>query len=291
MQLIADRKGNITEEHSLQDRILEKCYSHKAGRFLLKPLVTPMVSRLAGAFLDSGFSRFLIRDFIRRHGIDMWDYAPKTYVSFNDFFTRKLADGARKIEKAPEVLISPCDGRLSVYEINDDCHFQVKHTPYTVESLLKDKKLAAEFAGGHVWVFRLCVEDYHRYIYVDQGTIRKYVRIPGVLHTVKPVANEHVPIYQENTREFCILESRHFGRMIQMEVGALLVGKIINHPRGYMVRRGWEKGRFAFGGSTVILITRKDTVQPDGDILKNSLQGMETKVCLGEGVGVSRDRG
>jgi phosphatidylserine decarboxylase len=287
MHLIADRKGNITQENTLQDRILENLYSRKLGRLLLKPLVTPLFSRMAGSFLDSGLSTLLIRNFIRFHGIDMWDYEPKKYRSFNEFFTRRLAEGARKMEKAPEVLVSPCDSRVSVYEINDDCVFRVKHTPYTVESLLKDRKLAAEYAGGYVWLFRLCVGDYHRYIYADSGTIRKFVRIPGVLHTVNPVANEQFPIYKENTREFCILQSENFGKMIQMEVGALLVGKIINHPRGCVVRRGWEKGRFAFGGSTVILITGRGAARPDADILENSRQGIETRVRLGERVGAS----
>ena len=287
MHLVADRKGNITEENTLQDRILENLYGHKAGRLLLKPLVRPTVSRMAGAFLNSRCSAFLIRNFVRRHGIDMWDYQPKKYTSFNDFFTRRLAEGARKMEKGPEILVSPCDGRVSVFEINDECVFHVKHTPYTVESLLKDRKLAAEYTGGYMWLFRLSPEDYHRYIYADGGTIRKFMKIPGVLHTVNPAGSDRFPVYKENTREYCILQSDHFGKLIQMEVGALLVGKIMNHPRGSVVRKGWEKGRFAFGGSTVILMTQKGAAEPDEDILKNSLRGIETKVHVGERVGAS----
>ena len=210
MNLIADRKGNISEENSLQDCLLEKLYGNAAGRLLLKPLVSPLFSRAGGAFLDSGLSRFLIRHFICSHAIDMWDYQPREYASFNDFFTRRLAEGARKVDFTPEVLVSPCDGRLSVHEINDSCVFSVKHTPYTLESLLKDRKLAAEYAGGYVWLFRLCVDDYHRYIYADGGDILKFMKIPGVLHTVNPVANEQFSVYKENTREYCILKSDNF---------------------------------------------------------------------------------
>lgn len=291
MHFIADRKGNITQENSAQERLLKLLYGHRAGRLFLKPLLCPAVSRVAGMFLNSGLSRFLICPFIRRHSIDMWDYQPKKYASFNDFFTRGLAEGARKMERAPGILASPCDGRLSVYEIDGDCTFDIKHTTYTLESLLKDRKLADSYRGGYVWLFRLCVEDYHRYFYVDSGIIRKYMRIPGVLHTVNPIANDHFPVYKENTREYCILQSENFGCMIQMEVGAMLVGRICNHPRGYKVRRGWEKGRFAFGGSTVILITGKGYVKPDRDILQNSLRGIETKVAVGERVGArEKDR-
>ena len=137
-------------------------------------------------------------------------------------------------------------------------------------------------------MFRLCVEDYHRYIYVDNGRASEPVRIPGVLHTVNPVANDHFPVYKENTREYCVIRSEHFGRLLQMEVGAMLVGEIRNHERGRQVRRGWEKGRFAFGGSTVILMTEKGAALPDGDILENSRFGLETKVRLGERVGGRR---
>ena len=50
MNLIADRKGNISEENSLQDCLLEKLYGNAAGRLLLKPLVSPLFSRAGGAF-------------------------------------------------------------------------------------------------------------------------------------------------------------------------------------------------------------------------------------------------
>ena len=283
MSLVADRKGNIVEKG--QDRILKGLYGTVPGRFFLKLLVSPAVSKLAGAFLDSGLSRALIPGFVRRHSIDMAQFEPREYQSYNDFFTRKLAKGARTLDSCPGALVSPCDSRVSVYPIDGESGFPIKNTRYTVDSLLRSHRLAAEFMGGYVWVFRLCVEDYHRYIYVDDGRVGETVRIPGVLHTVNPVAGDRYPVYKENTREYCLFRSRRFGRMVQMEVGAMLVGKIRNHARGQRVRRGWEKGRFEFGGSTVILITGKDKVLPDADIRRNSRLGIETKVLLGERVG------
>ena len=53
------------------------------------------------------------------------------------------------------------------------------------------------------------------------------------------------------------------------------------------VKRGEEKGNFAFGGSTIVLITEKNAVNPDEDILKNSQAGMETRVLMGEKIGES----
>jgi phosphatidylserine decarboxylase len=72
-----------------------------------------------------------------------------------------------------------------------------------------------------------------------------------------------------------------------MEVGALLVGKIVNHSTSPLVQRGQEKGYFRFGGSTVVLLLQKDTVKIDSDIINHSQNGYETVVKYGERIGVS----
>ena len=285
MHLIADRGGRVREENSFQDRLLEWMYSHMAGRLLLRPLVSPAVSKFGGRLLSRKVSRVFIKPFIRSHSIDMSQYEKKRYTSYNDFFTRRLMDGARPVEMEPHIFVSPCDSRLGVYEINRLRTFAVKHTRYTAFSLLKSRKLAEQYTGGYVWIFRLCVDDYHRYIFIDGGTESRRFQIPGVFHTVNPAAGDRFPIYKENTREFSILQSENFGEIIQMEVGAMFVGKIENRPRKARVERGQEKGNFAFGGSTVILMTRAGEVLPDQDILENSLRGIETKVKLGERIG------
>ena len=285
MHLIADRGGRVREENSFQDRLLEWMYSHMAGRLLLRPLVSPAVSKFGGRLLSRKVSRVFIKPFIRSHSIDMSQYEKKRYTSYNDFFTRRLMDGARPVEMEPHIFVSPCDSRLGVYEINRLRTFAVKHTRYTAFGLLKSRKLAEQYTGGYVWIFRLCVDDYHRYIFIDGGTESRRFQIPGVFHTVNPAAGDRFPIYKENTREFSILQSENFGEITQMEVGAMFVGKIENRPRKARVERGQEKGNFAFGGSTVILMTRAGKVLPDQDILENSLRGIETKVKLGERIG------
>ncbi len=285
MHLTADRSGIIREEDSLQDRFLEWMYTHKAGRVILRPLITASVSWLGGVLMSSKVSKLFIRPFIRRNRIDMSQFEQKEYTSYNDFFTRRILDGARQIDQRPEAFVSPCDGRVSVYEIDSLCSFTVKYSRYTVSGILRNRRLADRYSGGYLWVFRLCVDDYHRYIYVDGGTESKRFHIPGVFHTVNPAAGDIYPIYKENTREYSVLKSEDFGEIIQMEVGAMLVGRIENHPVKDYVKRGQEKGNFAFGGSTVILMTREGRVQPDGDILENSVRGIETKVKLGERIG------
>ena len=186
MHFVRERGGRIVKEDSLQDRVLARLYGSAVGRICLKPLVSPAVSGLLGAFLSSGVSRALIGPFVRSHKIRLEDFEKREFHSYNDFFTRRLAPGARRVCEEPEAFVSPCDSRLSVYKIDDESAFSIKHTGYTVQSLLRSRKLADRFAGGYAWVFRLCVEDYHRYIFVDGGVAAGTVRIPGVLHTVNP---------------------------------------------------------------------------------------------------------
>lgn len=285
MLLTADRKGNITKENSFQDRFLDKVYSHTIGRIMIKIMILPIVSKSCGFLLDSKLSKFLIPLFIRNNSIPMEDYEKKNYCSFNDFFTRKILEEARPIERFSESFISPCDSRLTVYPISKKSTFEIKHTKYTAYSLLRNRKLAEKYAGGYIWIFRLCVDDYHRYIYIDDGEVSNSVKLSGVFHTVNPIANDNFPIYKENTREYSLLRSKNFKTVLQMEVGALLVGKIVNNPVNRKVLRGQEKGHFAYGGSTVILMTQKGAVCPDKDILRNTVRGIETKVKMGEHVG------
>lgn len=249
----ADRSGNTYEYDDLQDRVLKYLYGSMPGRVLIKQLAKPWVSKLAQILLSSGFSRIFIPFFIKWKKIDMKDYENKKYTSFNDFFIRKIIRSRRIIDQSPNHLISPCDGKLSVYPIGRDTRFMVKNTSYTLRSLLRNRNLADHYEDGTLLVFRLSVDDYHRYCYIDSGMKSKNFRIKGVFHTVNPIAHETVPVFKENTREYTILSSRNFGRLLVMEVGALLVGKIVNYHEKAYVMRGEEKGRFEFGGSTIIL--------------------------------------
>ncbi len=281
----ADRNGNRVEIDSKQDRFLKALYTSKVGRAFLKVLTRPEVSKAGGWLLGSRYSVAAIRRFVKKNHIDLNLYEKQKFDSWNDFFTRKIKPENRPLDMRPEIFISPCDARLSVSVIDENCRFLIKNTVYTVKSLLRDKKLAARYAGGWGLVFRLTVDDYHRYFYVDSGKKTKNRRIAGVFHTVNPIANDLFPIYKENTREYCILHSENFGDVLMMEVGALMVGKIVNHHEAAVVSRGEEKGYFEFGGSTVVVLLEQGRVMLDEDILKNSRDGYETKVKVGERLG------
>lgn len=282
------RDGIPTEKPDGQSRFLKGLYGSLLGRMLLKPLVTPGVSRAAGKLLSTKASCVLIKPFVRSTGIDMSQYVPQTYASYNDFFIRRIRPELRPVEMNPRILISPCDSKLTVLPITPESRFTLKHTEYTLESMLRDPELAGRYQGGYCLIFRLAVDDYHRFCYAADGEKGENVKIPGVFHTVNPIANDYFPIYKENSREYTVLKNDVFGDILTMEVGALMVGKIHNHHGPAIVKRGQEKGYFLFGGSTVVMLLQAGKAEIDGDILRNSAEGIETIVKFGEKIGQAK---
>ena len=284
--IYVDRNGNRTKGTTGQDRLLKFIYTHTATRLLIRPFLSPWVSKLGGTFLSTRLSAVAIRPFVEKNQINLSQYEKQEFASYNEFFTRKIKAEERPVEMDEEVLISPCDGKVSVYPICEKGKFEIKHTAYTAEQLLQDAHLAKHYYGGWIYILRLTVDDYHRYCYVADGIKSSQKKIKGILHTVNPVANNACPIYKMNAREYCLLKTETLGTVLMMEVGALMVGKIKNHEqRNCRVCRGTEKGMFEFGGSTVILMTEPGKVQPDEDLIRNTEAGYETLVKLGEQVG------
>ena len=80
------------------------------------------------------------------------------------------------------------------------------------------------------------------------------------------------------------MKTKNFGNIIQMEVGALGVGKIVNRNIN-IFKKGEEKGYFRFGGSTIVLLFEKDKIIIDDDIIANSAKNIETIVKMYEIVG------
>ena len=259
-------------------------YSNFIGRCLLKILVQPFVSKTAGYFLSSKLSTLFISSFIQKNHIDMSEYKEVEYKSFNDFFTREIKDGARRISTKNEDLVSPCDSKLSIYKINRECLLDVKGSLYTMEDILQNKDLAKQYEDGYALVFRLSVDDYHRYMAIDHLEEKAHYKIKGIFHTVNPLASYYYPIYKQNAREVTVYQSDHFGKITYIEVGAMMVGKIKNLPQKEL-NRGQIKGYFEFGGSTVVVLFQKNSIQIDEDLVKYNEQGYEVKIKMGEVIG------
>ena len=237
--------------------------------------------------LSAKASRVLVKPFVWSYKIDLSECEEEKYRSYNEFFSRKIRPEARPIEDDPRRLISPCDSQLLVLPITENGRFMVKGSSYSMRSLLRNEELAAEYYGGQLLIFRLGVDDYHRYCFAAGGRKSESVSIPGVLHSVCPGVYDHCRVYKENAREYCVVQTEHFGDMLVMEVGALMVGKIVNHHVGEWAERGTEKGYFQFGGSTVILALKEGVAEIDADILANSRNNSETIVKYGESIGTA----
>ncbi len=263
-------------------------YRNVFGRIILKLLVRPFVTKFSGCYMNSKRSRKKIKKFISNNsGINMSEYEECEYKSFNEFFTRKIKEDSRTINYDTTRLISPCDSKLSVYKIDENSIFNIKDSMYKVEDLVKNKELANKYLDGHALIFRLTVDDYHRYCYVDSGTKEKNIHIKGVFHTVNPIALEKYNIYKRNTREYTILHTDNFRDVVMVEVGALMVGKIKNHHQEYKFEKAEEKGMFLFGGSTIVMLVDKDVII-DEDLIENTKNNFETIVKYGEGIGSNK---
>lgn len=285
MMKVFDRQQVEVIGNEGQNKLLKKLYGNVLGRSILKVLTLPFITHIGGFVMNSFLSKGQINSFVINNNIDMSQYEDREYTSYNDFFTRKIKNDKRVVDTNQDHLISPADSKISYYKIDEKTQLLIKDTLYTVSELLDDHRLAKRFQDGICLVCRLSVDDYHRYHYFDNGVTKSFRYIKGKFHTVNPIANDYYPIYKQNSRAYSFLSTENFGDVIYMEVGAMMVGKIVNHPKESFTR-GEEKGYFEFGGSTIVLLFEKDKVIIDEDIIKHSLEHDETKVKLGEKIGV-----
>lgn len=288
MEIYDRRTGEVCTIPEVGAGAIRFTYGTVPGRLLAKGILCrKFVSNAYAAWQKSRLSRSKVQRFIEQYHVDVSDCTATEFSCFNDFFTRQRGNYVNLT--AENELPAIADSKLLALPIGEDAVFAIKGVPYTTAQLLENEALAREFLGGTCLIFRLAPEDYHRYVYPDGGTQDATVHIPGVLHTVNPIAAD-MAVYRRNARAYTVLHTAHFGTMVQMEVGALLVGKIINHSeRPGAIEKLGEKGYFAYGGSTVILLAKRGALTVDADIREYSARGIETRVRLGERVAAKED--
>ena len=278
-------RKTISKEELQPGKFLRFCYHSVLGKPILWLSTRRVFSKIAGAYLDSRLSKPLIKGYAKRNAIDLSQYEEGPFPSFNAFFTRRIRPELRPVDMDPTALVSPCDAKLSAYHIDEQEHFEIKGQSYTLTSLLRDEALASRYRGGLCLVFRLCVDDYHRYHYLDNCTHDAPHFIKGGLQTVQPIALENRRVFAENCREYTLLHTENFGEVMQIEVGALMVGRIVNNHKSGKFPRGAEKGRFEFGGSTIVVLLEKDRAVLDAEFFENTAAEKETIVRCGEKIG------
>ncbi len=263
-------------------------YKTHLGRVFLKILVQPWFTKLSGTIMNSKVSNIITKKLIKKYNINQDEYEKQKFTSYNDFFIRKKKEKYLNIDKNKNHLISPADSKLTVYDIKENSMFKIKDSYYSINELLNGDPISEQYKNGKILIFRLEPTDYHRYCYIDDGTKNENKYIKGIFHTVKNIALKKYNIYKKNAREYTTLDTKNFGKVIQIEVGALIVGRIKNHHEEYQYRKGEEKGYFEFNGSTIVLIFKKNKIEIDPDIKENSKKHIETIVKYGEKIGTKK---
>lgn len=280
-----DRQGNELTEATPGAGFLNFLYGGPFGKLGLWLMVKrKFFSAAFGKYMSSKLSVAKVQPFIEQYEMDMSPYIiPENgWTSFNDFFYRKIKPEFRPIG---EGLVSPADGRvLAFQEISDVQKFFIKGSEFDLKSFLQDEKLAKKYEGGSMVIVRLAPVDYHRYHFPATGKVGTDKVIKGSYYSVSPLAlRKNLQIFLENQRAFCIQETEDFGSVLVADVGATLTGSIINtYKPNSIVNKGDEKGHFAFGGSTTVLLIEKGKVTLSADILANTKAGFETYLKMGE---------
>lgn len=221
------------------------------------------LSRLMGILSNcrgpQSLKNWAIKKFIDHYGVNLSeaiqsDY--KKYVSFNDFFTRKLLPQARLIDQNFNTIVSPADGSISeIGMIKMDKLIQAKGHEYTVRDLLGgDSKTAAEFENGAFATIYLSPKDYHRVHIPYSGHFLNKIYIPGKLFSVNSRTTRVVPnLFARNERVVTFFQT-DIGKMAVILVGAMIVGNIvITAQEGSLLEKGDELGYFQLGSTVIIL--------------------------------------
>lgn len=273
------------------ERELRLFYGSWLGRTLTQHVLSRRpLSQVYGLMKRSPWSRGQIQGFVDRLGIDASEAARplEAYSSLDAFFARRLRPGVRPLDPDPNALLSPCDARTLVFSGWPRGEpLVVKKSRVSLAELVGDPALAERFAGGPVLIARLAPADYHRYHFPASGWADPARATEGRLHSVHPIALSAGAASFLNKRSLTLLQTERFGALALIEVGALVVGTILQTYSPGWVQRGAEKGTFRFGGSTVVVLCERGRVVWDEDLLATSATGDETLVRVGTRVGRS----
>ena len=223
----------------------------------------------------------LIGGFRALYAVDLGEAAepdPRRYATFNDFFTRALAPGARPLAGGERTLVSPCDGTVSECGHIDgerllQAQLRAKRRTCTLAELTGDAAIAAAFVGGEFATIYLAPRDYHRVHMPLAGRLRAVRYLPGRLFSVNAGTVPLVPrLFARNERVVCLFDSPA-GPLAVIFVGALNVGSIglvglgdLTPARPRRARsvevpapavafaRGGELGRFNMGSTVILLL-------------------------------------
>ncbi|MBA3721580.1 MAG: phosphatidylserine decarboxylase [Parachlamydiaceae bacterium] len=264
-------------------------------RAKLLPLIVkfPFFSALYGFLQKNPLSRKKIVPFIQEYGVDPSEFLEpiSSFRTFNDFFIRKLKPDARPIVPGEKIAVMPADARYYFFQnIDKNDGFVVKGERLNLVELLEDELLAERYMGGSIVLARLCPSDYHRFHFPCECIPGQTRFINGWLYSVNPVAiKKDIAIFTKNKRTVCELETKEFGKVLYLEIGATNVGSIHETYTPFTPQqKGAEKGYFEFGASSLILLFQKDSIQFDSDLIAATESGCEIRCLMGQQMGIAK---
>jgi len=221
-----DRSSLVPAGTSGEDRLWRSVLS------LLERVPQAALSRALGRLADlplPGLLRpTLLGTFARLVGIDTTEVEQPldAYRSFNAFFVRRLAPGARPISKVAG-LVSPVDGIVGrTGRIVEGGAIQAKGLTYAVADLLDAPQEAQRFEGGNFLTIYLSPRHYHRIHAPVEGVITGARHVPGALLPVNAPAVRNVrDLFARNERVTAHIHGS-LGRVAVVAVGAYNVGRI-----------------------------------------------------------------
>jgi phosphatidylserine decarboxylase len=266
---------------------------HERLNFILTNYIPRrLVTRLVGWF--SRLEHPLIRDLsisiwrLFCH-LDLSEAKKKNFASLRDCFIRELKDGARPIDRDPEVLVSPCDAIVGASGpiIGADL-LQVKGSWYSLEDLLRDRALAEFYRDGCFATLRLTAAMYHRFHAPHDCRVERITHIWGDAWNVNPAALTRVSkLFCRNERVIiCTRGDAGRPRVTLVAVAAILVAGIrlrfldlvvdprkssaLAIPLSISLRKGEEMGWFEHGSTIIMLapsgVVLSPTVRPGATI-------------------------
>jgi phosphatidylserine decarboxylase len=254
--------------------------------------LTAIVYRIARIRI-SAIKNTLIRGFVRLYDVDIDDVrqnVPDDFPSFNEFFIRELAHGARPVAADATAIVSPVDGTVSAAaSLEKHSILQAKGLSYSLDELFAvDIDEARAYANGCFTTIYLAPYNYHRVHMPIAGELVAAHYVPGDLFSVNEATVARVPgLFRRNERVNLHFKTA-YGPAALIFVGALNVGSISTpwtgeirpRKRGVVealdisaapreLQKGDLLGWFNMG-STVILLLPEGVAKWHGTLLPGS---------------------
>ncbi len=236
-----------------------------------------------GEFMDSPDSAKGIAAWLKDKSIKHEDFEMPIggFTSFNDFFTRSLKPGARRIDGIEDnaVVVSPADGTINM--INNDLKLDTQiptkgRMTLNLNALLGNSQYAKEFVGGTALAVFLKPDNYHHYHAPVTGIVVEseeevgdrlfgMTDIPDMINNGNVAYNKDYSVFENFKHGYLIINTEDFGYVGMIPIGLQTIGSVVfedhlkhvSNKAPLKIYKGDKVGHFAYGGSTVLLIFQK----------------------------------